>query len=246
MARKRITRGMVLAAGFGLRMRPITDSLPKPLIPVGGRTMLDRALDHLADAGVETAVVNCHYLGEQVEAHVAARKPPPEISVSPETEILETGGGVLNALHKLDSDPFFVLNGDSVLVDGTLPTLGRMARQWDGRRMDALLLLYPTVRVPGYHGRGDFFMDPEGRLARRGPNQIAPFLFTGAQILHPRLFDGLEPGNFSLNLVYDRAIENGRLFGIRHDGAWFHVGTPAELEQVNEIFEKGFPAPAFL
>jgi len=230
------TTAMVLAAGFGKRMRPLTEAVPKPLLHVGGRTMLDRALDKAVAAGVTRAVVNAHYLAEQIEAHVQGRAEP-EIVLSPEPEILETGGGVLNALDVLGTEPFYVLNSDTVWDDGPAPALRRMADLWDPDRMDALLLLQPTVSAFGYGGKGDFHMDVEGRLTRRSESDVAPFVFTGNQILAPHLFDGLEPGRFSLNTVYDQALENERLYGIRHDGAWYHVGTPESLDQVNRIFE---------
>jgi len=232
---------MVLAAGFGKRMLPLTEKTPKPLLEVGGRAMLDRALDKAANAGVTKAVVNSHYLADRIADHVNGRLAEgagPDIMVSHEAEILETGGGVLKALDALGDDPFFVLNSDTVWDDGPTPALIRMAAAWDPARMDALLLLHPTVAAFGYGGKGDFHMDVEGRLLRRSENEIAPFVFTGNQILNPALFDGLSPGRFSLNTVYDRALETERLFGIRHDGAWYHVGTPDSLDRTNAIFHK--------
>lgn len=234
-----LNTAMVLAAGFGKRMLPLTEETPKPLLEVGGRAMLDRTLDKAAAAGVTKAVVNSHYLAERIAAHVQSRikaHPTPGIVVSHEEAILETGGGVLKALDELGDDPFFVLNSDTVWDDGPTPALSRMAAAWDPARMDALLLLHPTVAAFGYGGRGDFHMDVEGRLLRRGEGEIAPFVFTGNQILNPALFDGLSPGRFSLNTVYDRALEAERLFGIRHDGAWYHVGTPDSLDRTNAIF----------
>lgn len=233
---KRPRTAMVLAAGFGKRMRPLTDTIPKPLLAVGGRTMLDRALDKAANAGVKKAVVNAHYLADKIADHVAGRTSP-AIVVCHEKDILETGGGVLNALDDLGAAPFYVLNSDTVWDDGPTPALDRMAAAWDPARMDALLLLQPTVAAFGYGGKGDFHMDVEGRLTRRAENDIAPFVFTGNQILNPALFDGRTPGRFSLNAVYDRALETERLYGIRHDGAWYHVGTPDSLQRVNAIFE---------
>lgn len=231
----KLTHAMVLAAGFGERMRPITETIPKPLVQVAGRTLLDRTLDHLAAAGLEKVVVNSHYLGEQVEAAAGARTDL-NIHLSPEPEILETGGGVLNALAHLGDGPFLALNSDALWGDGAVPTLTRMAEIWDGERMDALLLVYSTVRAVGYGGRGDFFLDVESRLHRRLEGEVAPFLFTGIQILHPRLFEGLEVGKWSLNRVYDIALSRDRLFGLRHDGDWYHVGTPEGLKEVDDIF----------
>ena len=224
-----IDAAMVLAAGLGLRMRPLTDDIPKPLIEVAGQSMLERVLDHLAHARIARAVVNLHYLGERIVEHLAGRERP-EILFSHEKDVLETGGGVARALLQLGDKPFLVINSDTVWLDGPRPALERMRRLWDGRRMDALLMLYPTTAASGYQGTGDFFMDAEGRLARRGEKSVAPFVFTGVQILHPRLFEGAPEGKFSLNILYDRARGKNRLFGLRHDGAWYHVGTPEALK----------------
>jgi len=218
-------RAMVLAAGLGLRMRPLTESLPKPLIPVAGETMLDRALDRLADVGVETAVVNTHWLPEKIADHVADRARP-SIELSHEDEILDTGGGIVRALPRLGTEPFYVVNADIVWRDGATPALERLARGWDPATMDALLLLNPAVRSPGYAGAGDFTMDPLGRLTRRQERLVSPFVFTGLQIVSPALFESAPAGAFSMNLLWDRAIEANRLYGIAHDGEWYHVGTP--------------------
>ena len=226
---------MLLAAGFGTRMRPLSGAVPKPLLEVGGRTMLDRTLDKAVEAGVTRAVVNTHHLAAQIERQLNARAAP-EIAVIHEAEILDTGGGVLNALGQLGPDAFFVLNSDTVWEDGPTPALRRLAEAWNPARMDGLLLVHATVAATGYTGDGDFFMNIEGRLERRGEAQIAPFVFTGSQILSPALFDGLEPGVFSLNRVYDRALERERLFGIRHDGAWHHVGTPDSFERISRLY----------
>jgi len=226
-----ISTGMVLAAGLGLRMRPITDRLPKPLVTVSGRCLLDRALDHFAAAGLRRAVVNTHHLADQVKAHLGERERPP-IVLSHEPLLLETGGGVLNALPLLGEAPFFVANSDAMWLNGPLPALARLARAWNGALMDALLLVSVIPGTLGYEGRGDFYMDGVGRLRRRLERGIAPFLFTGVQILHPRLFAGEQPGKFSLNRVYDKALAAERLYGLRHDGAWYHVGDPAGLAAV--------------
>ena len=233
----KLTHGMVLAAGFGKRMRPITDTLPKPLVPVDGRALLDRALDHFEAAGIPKVVVNAHYLGDQIHGHLKGREWP-DITVSDESEILETGGGVLNALDLLGDAPFAVANSDALWGDGPTPALTRMREVWDDGRMDALLLLHATIDAVGYAGRGDFFMDPDGVLVRRQEGEVAPFLFTGIQILHPRCFERETPGKFSLNRIYDRALIAGRLFGLRHDGDWYHVGTPEGLAEVEEIFRR--------
>ncbi len=227
---------MVLAAGLGLRMRPLTLTNPKPLIPVAGRCMLDRALDHLAAAGLSRAVVNAHWLADRVRDHLAARPHdfPAGLSVLVEDELLETGGGVANALPLLGDRPFFVVNGDIVWTDGAVPALTRLAQAWDDAAMDALLLLQPVETAVGYEGRGDFHLDPSGRPRRRD-GETAPLVFAGVQLLHPRLFAGAPSGAFSLNLLYDRALGRERLSGIIHDGGWYHVGTPDALPQVEAL-----------
>lgn len=224
-------RAMIFAAGRGTRLRPLTDKLAKPLVEVAGRTILDRILDRCASAGVEQAVVNTHYLADQVAAHVAKRKKP-AIVISREDELLETGGGVVKALPMLGPDPFYVINGDVLWSDGARDTLLRLARNWADEDMDALLLLHPVVGARDYRGAGDFFLDQLGRMRRRQPHEVVPFVFTGIQILHPRLFRDGPPGRFSLNVLYDRAAAATRLFGIVHDGDWFHIGTPESLARV--------------
>jgi len=229
---------MVLAAGLGTRMRPLTATRPKPLIEVGGRSMLDRILDHLAAAGVKTAVVNLHHLGEQIRAHLATRERP-HILLSDETDrLLETGGGVCRALPLLGPEPFFALNGDVVWQDGPVPTLRDLAAFWRDDAMDALLLMHPTGTAVGYDGLGDFLMDQHGRLIRRTVG-VAPFLFAGIQILHPRLLAGCVAEPFSLNRLYDRAAANGRLYGVRHLGRWMHIGTPAGLAEAELALQRG-------
>jgi N-acetyl-alpha-D-muramate 1-phosphate uridylyltransferase len=218
---------MVLAAGLGTRMRPISDSVPKPLIEIGGRALLDHAIDRLAQAGVKEIVVNAHYKAEMVEAHLAARTQS-HIRVLRETELLETGGGVANALPLL-GEVFFVANADVLWLDGVEDTLTRLASAFDPGRMDAMLLLQRTVTAVGYEGSGDYFLDPVCVPRRRGEREIAPFIFTGVQLLHRRLFDGIAERRFSLNLVYDRAERSGRLRAIVHDGEWYHIGTPEGL-----------------
>jgi MurNAc alpha-1-phosphate uridylyltransferase len=217
---------MVLAAGLGLRMRPITARIPKPLIEIGGRTMLDRMLDALAADGTERAVVNVHHLADKIRAHVAGRSRP-RIEISDETDLLlETGGGVAKALGRLGGEAFVVANADIVLLDGPSPALERLRARWDETRMDALLLVHETAFATGYDGNGDYFLGPLGALRRRKSGEIAPYVFTGLQILHTRLFEGAPSGPFSLNRLYDRAEAAGRLHGLCHDGRWLHVGTP--------------------
>jgi MurNAc alpha-1-phosphate uridylyltransferase len=219
---------MVLAAGLGTRMRPLSDHLPKPLVEIGGRALLDHALDRLAAAGVERAVVNLHYKGDLIAARLAKRERP-RIELSREDTLLETGGGVKRALPLLD-DSFYVVNGDILWLDGVLAALTRLARAFNPKRMDALLLLQRTVRAIGYDGAGDYFLDPLGMPRRRGEREVAPYIFAGIQILHRRLFAGVDEAAFSLKRLYDRAEDAGRLGAIIHDGEWFHVGTPEGLE----------------
>jgi MurNAc alpha-1-phosphate uridylyltransferase len=225
---------MVLAAGFGQRMRPLTDAMPKPLVKVAGKALLDHVLDRLADAGVTRAVVNVHYLAEQIERHVAARTAP-RITISDERGVLlDTGGGVVKALPLLGDAPFFHINSDTIWIDGVKPNLTRLAEGFDPATMDALLLLAPGAGSIGYAGRGDFTMAPDGRLTARAERDVAPFVYAGAAILSPRLFEDAPQGAFSLTRLFARAIESGRLHGLRLEGLWMHVGTPeaiAEAEQ---------------
>ena len=225
---------MVLAAGFGERMRPLTDRMPKPLVKVSGRALLDYVLDKLAQAGVQTAVVNVHYLADQIEQHVAGRSAP-QIVISDEREkLLDTGGGVVKALPLLGDEPFFLVNSDSIWLDGVHGNLARLAAAFDPARMDALLLLAPSATSIGYSGRGDFSMAPDGRLRRRAERQVTPFVYAGAAIFSPRLFDDAPQGAFSLTKLFTRAAEAERLFGLRLDGLWMHVGTPDAIRLAEE------------
>lgn len=228
----RVSRAMVFAAGLGKRMRPVTNSTPKPLIKVAGRPIIDWILDRCEAAGVAEAVVNTHYFAEKVEAQVKKRAEP-RILISHEDELLETGGGVVKALSLLGPDPFYVINGDVLWRDGARDTLIRLAHNWTDAEMDALLLVHPVVFARDYHGPGDFILDQLGRVRRRRPWEVAPFVFTGIQILHPRLFADAPAGRFSLNVLYDRAAAANRLFAIVHDGEWFHIGTPQSLARVD-------------
>lgn len=216
---------MTLAAGFGTRMGRLTANRPKPLLTVGGRALIDHALDRCEEAGVRRAVVNTHYLGGQIRAHLAGRRRP-EIVFSPEDEILETGGGVARALPLLGEEPFYVVNAD-VLWRGP-PPLAALAAAWDPARMDALLLTVPRAAARGHRGPGDFF-ESGGRLARRGDAATAPLVFSGAHIASPALFADAPRGAFSLNLLWDRAIAAGRLFGVAYRGDWLDVGAPEGL-----------------
>ncbi len=223
---RRPTRAMILAAGMGKRMRPISVTTPKPLVEVGGRALIDRALDRLEAAGVTSVVVNVHYLPELIRVHVGRRGRPPVVFSDERDRLLDTGGGVAKALPHLGDQPFYLLNSDSFWIEGPRPNLDWLAAGWRGDAMDALLLVASTVGSIGYSGRGDFRMDPGGCLIRRPEREVAPFAYAGAAILHPRLFADCPTGPFSLNLLFDRAIENGRLYGVRMDGLWIHVGTP--------------------
>ena len=224
-------RAMLLAAGFGRRMRPLTATAPKPLIEVHGKALIDHALDRLAEAGVETAVVNVHYLADLLEAHLARRSRPAIIVSDERDALLDTGGGIRKALGHFGGVPFFLMNTDGLWLEGARPNLARLAEAWDAARMDALLLLAPTATSVGYDGVGDFVMSPEGRLSRRAEREIAPFVYAGVAILHPRLFADSPDGAFSLNMLFDRAIEQERLWGLRLDGLWMHVGTPAAIKE---------------
>jgi N-acetyl-alpha-D-muramate 1-phosphate uridylyltransferase len=217
---------MVLAAGLGTRMRPLTDKIPKPLVPVAGKPLIDHVLDRLADAGVARAVVNVHYMAEQIEQHLAYRTRP-QIVISDERGLLlGTGGGVARALPQLGHAPFFHINSDTIWIDGVQPNLARLAETFDPDTIDALLLLAPTAGSIGYAGRGDFAMAPDGRLNKRPEQEVAPFVYAGAAILSPALFNDAPSGEFSLTALFDRAAEAGRLYGLRLEGLWMHVGTP--------------------
>ena len=229
----RPTRGMVLAAGLGTRMRAVSDTVPKPLVQVGGKPLIAHALESLEGAGVNSIAVNTHHLAAQIESFLTNhtdRPGAPAIRISHEEERLETGGGVRRALPWLGDDAFYVVNSDVVLAEGDTPALPRLAAAWDGDAMDALLLVCPLPRALGYDGAGDFFRHEDGRLSRRGRAQAAPFVFTGTQILHPRLFVDAPDGAYSLNRHYDEALLAGRLFGLEHRGHMLHVGSPEGLE----------------
>jgi MurNAc alpha-1-phosphate uridylyltransferase len=230
---------MVLAAGYGERMRPLTDTMPKPLVPLLGRALVDHVLDRLAAAGVETAVVNVHYLPEQIEAHTRARTDrAPKTVISDERDLLlDTGGGTAKALSLLGDGPFFIHNSDSVWSEGATPALPHMLRLWDPTRMDCLLLLAPLSTSIGYHARGDFDMAADGRLSRRGERQVVPFAFAGVSLCTAALFEDTPQGPFSLNVLWDRALAKERLYGVRLDGRWMHVGTPKALEEAEASFE---------
>ncbi len=233
-----IRRAMVLAAGLGQRMRPITDTLPKPLVAIGGKAMLDHALDRLAEAGIEEAVVNVHHLARQIEAHLAGRKQP-RITISDErAQLLETGGGVKKALPLLGEGPFFHVNSDSLWSETGPSNIAAMAAAWNPHSMDLLLLLAPRETSIGFDGAGDFFRDEAGRLTRRGRAGSAPYVYAGVAILKPELFADTPEGPFSLNLLFDRAIAAGRLHGAVLEGQWLHVGTPEAIAPAEAAFAR--------
>jgi N-acetyl-alpha-D-muramate 1-phosphate uridylyltransferase len=219
-------RAIVLAAGLGTRMRPYNGHIPKPLVEIGGKSLIDYSLDRLADAGVESVVVNVHHLADILERHLAPRQRPHIVISDERGELLGTGGGIAKALPKLGDAPFFLVNSDTVWLDGVRPNFTRMSEAFDPQTMDVLLLLAPTTNSIGYAGRGDFAMRPDGRLRRRRESEVVPFVYAGAAVLSPALFADAPKGAFSLTVLFDRAAETERLFGLRLEGVWMHVGTP--------------------
>lgn len=227
-------RAMVLAAGLGKRMRPLTDTVPKPLVRVAGRALIDYTLDRLADAGVETAIVNVHYFADTIERHLKGRTRPKIVISDERGELLDTGGGVVKALPLLGAEPFFHVNSDTIWIEGVTPNLSRLGAMFEADRMDGLLLLAATATSIGYEGRGDFAMNPDGRLKWRAERDVVPFVYAGAAILSPALFAGAPQDAFSLNTLFGRAVEAGRLFGTRLEGTWMHVGTPAAVKAAED------------
>jgi MurNAc alpha-1-phosphate uridylyltransferase len=224
-----IKRAMVMAAGKGTRMAPLTDRLPKPLVPFMGDALIDHVLDRLEDAGIEEVIVNIHHFADMLQAHLARREYP-RIVISDEREqLLDTGGGARKAMHLLGNEPIITFNSDSVWVEGWGSNLRRLIDTFDPERMDALLMIADACRTIGYVGRGDFHMDPLGRLLRRGPAETVPYMFAGVQIIKPHLFAEGPEGAFSTNLIWDRLIERDRLYGLRMSGVWMHVGTQEDL-----------------
>ncbi len=234
-----IDTAMLMAAGLGKRMRPLTATRPKPLVKVAGKALMDHALDRLAAGGIKTVVVNVHYLADTVEAHLKTRKDM-DFRISDErAKLLETGGGLIHARPLLGDKPFICANSDNLWIDGPAETLGMMQRLWDPERMDALLLLVPLARANCHSGPGDFHMDANGRLARRKTAHVAPFVFTGVQILSPRLLVDPPADVFSTNIFWNRAIATGRLYGAVHQGLWFDVGTPQAIPVVESMIAHG-------
>lgn len=225
------SRAMIMAAGLGTRMRPLTSDRPKPLVEVRGKALIDHVIDRLVQAGVTTIVVNVHYCADMLEAHLAKRKDV-EIRISDEREgLLESGGGIYKALAQFEGEPFFHVNADTVWMEGTGRALDRLKARWNPETMDALMLLAPTVHTVCYDGRGDFMMDAEGRLSRVPEHRVAPFVWMSVEIVHPRLFATASGGKFSINPLWDVAIEKGRLYGLRLDGVWMHIDRPGAVTE---------------
>lgn len=229
---------MILAAGLGKRMRPLTATQPKPLVRVAGKSLIDHALDKLESAGIGNAVVNVHYLADALEGHLNVRTREPRIRVSDERDLLlETGGGMIKAAPLLP-DPFFCLNSDNIWLDGPQDVFAELSQAWDAERMDALLLVVPHPRALNYRGEGDFHLDAEGRVSRRKRGHVAPFIYTGIQLVSHRLLRDAPEGPFSTNVLWSRAIEEGRLFGVSHTGLWFEVGDPAAIRPTEELMTR--------
>jgi MurNAc alpha-1-phosphate uridylyltransferase len=230
----KITKGMVLSAGFGKRLLPITDTLPKPLVSLNGKTLLDRALDHLRKAGVIEIIVNVHHLGHMIIEHL---KKDSAITISQEDPILETGGGIRKVLDFFENKPFFALNGDMVWIDDTTPALELLSSNWDDTKMDVLLLLVPKEKIWGYEGKGDYFLYENGHIVRRTTEDSAPYINVGTHLLHPRIYEKRPVVPFSNLEIYDEAQSQGRLRGISYQGKWFHIGTPKALKECQSIFQ---------
>ena len=228
---------MLLAAGLATRMRPLTDRTAKPLLPLGGRALIDHALDRLADAGVETVVVNAHWHGDLIEAHLHRRVGPPRTVIVHETSLLETGGSVKAALALLGPEPFFVVNGDAFWVDGPRPALMRLAAEFASSDVDGVLLVHRTFQVSAEVGFGDFMLDKWGLLRRRAEREVAPYIYAGLQLISPALLAGTPEGAFSMNVAWDAAMAAGRLRAVVHDGLWFHLSTPADLAEAETILQ---------
>lgn len=235
----KVETAMVMAAGLGTRMRPLTDHKPKPLVEVAGKLLIEYALDKLRLAGVKKAVVNVHYLPEQVEAYVAEHADDLDITISDERiQLLETGGGLVQALPLIDGDPFFCINSDAIWTDSEMDGLTRLVHAWDGEAMDGLLLLVPRERAFSHRGNGDFSIDDEGRPVRRGTAPDAPFVYTGVQLLSRAFLNDAPQGPFSTNILWDRSIAKGRLFALEHQGDWFDIGSPAAIAPTEEALRR--------
>ncbi|HEU5047864.1 MAG TPA: nucleotidyltransferase family protein [Rickettsiales bacterium] len=231
-------QAMILAAGLGTRMRPLTDSLPKPLVEVAGKPLIDYAIEGLEREGIEKIVVNVSYMADKIVQYLKGRYSA-ELLFSYEDAPLETGGGIAKALHFFDDKPFFTVNSDVIWIDQGASAIQRMSEMWDNS-LDALLLLHPTKDAPGYEGKGDFFADGQGNLTRRTPEGEAPYIYTGIQLLHPRMFVGCPEGKFSINLLYNQAMQSvpPRIRGLVHNGALLNVGDPEGKRLADEYMYK--------
>ncbi|MBV9218877.1 MAG: nucleotidyltransferase family protein [Methylobacteriaceae bacterium] len=229
---------MVFAAGLGRRMRPLTEKLPKPLVRVAGKTLIDHMLDRCADAGVRKVVVNVHYLADQIEAHLTPRRRPRIVISDERSKLLDQGGGIRKALPELGRKPFFICNTDALWLEGPRSNLRRFTAAWDPERMDVLLLVADTATSVGVDWPGDFSMDADGRLAKRDERLVAPFVYAGVGILKPELFAGVSAEIFKLAPFFFAAAERGRLFGMRLDGIWLHVGTPDAIVAADRAIER--------
>lgn len=235
-----IRTAMVLAAGLGKRMRPLTATRPKPLVEVARKPLIEHVFNHLRAAGIGRVVVNVHYLADSLEAHLRHRANDLEVLISDErSQLLETGGGLVKAAPLIGDESFLVINSDNYWVDGPIDAISLLAERWDEESMDALLLVVPLARAHCHTGQGDFHMDAAGTLSRRKPGKVAPFVYTGIQIVSRRLLEGAPAGPFSTNLLWDRAIAAGRCFGLVHQGLWFDVGTPAAIARTEAILAHG-------
>ncbi len=230
---------MVMAAVLGTRMRPLTNDRPKPLVEVAGKPLMEYSLDQLRGAGVRNLVVNIHYLPDMMREYLAHAAGDFDLHVSDETDLLmETGGGLVKALPQLPADPFYCINSDNIWTDDDVPSLSAMAGMWDADIMDALLLLVPRARAHNHKGVGDFSLGEDGRLARRGDRDSAPYVYSGIQLVSHGLLRDPPPGPFSTNILWDRALQEGRLFGLMHDGDWFDIGHPGAIEPTEDMLRK--------
>ena len=238
MAEPTPSTAMVFDAGLGQRMRPITEAIPKPLVKVGGRTLIDHCLDRLAEAGVTRAIVNVHWLADQIEAHLATRDAPRIVISDERSRLLDQGGGIKKALPLIGAAPFFICNTDALWIEGPRSQLARLARAFDPARMDALLLVAQTAGAVGVDWPGDFTMDPFNRLTKRDPRHVAPFVYAGVGVIKPQLFEGVAEDVFRLAPFFFRAAEQGRLFGVRLDGIWLHVGRPESIAEAERAIDR--------
>ncbi len=231
-------KAMVFAAGLGSRMRPLTDQVPKPLIKIGGKALIDHSLDRFAAAGVSTAIVNVHHHADQIEAHLAGRRAPKIVISNERAKLLDQGGGIKKVLPQLGNAPFFICNTDSFWIEGPQTNLGRLTAAWDPKEMDILLLVAAAATSAGVDWPGDFTMDPEGRLERREERRVAPFVYTGVGIIKPALFASVTEDVFRLAPYFFNAAQKGRLFGVRLDGIWLHISTPQAIGEAERLITR--------